>query len=242
MARIKAASRRLPLTPKRTKANKRWTPEENTLLKQMVHQGADWTTIAAAFKRSFSSVQNQFQKLAKQTPADFRTPVVANHPLPVDRIANDPACAITSPAAVALTQHIFERIRTDSALAGKRHRQRCRPEVRRAIGTVVERTLKLKDSRPGSGWVKISIGQIRASRFGVDVGVFRNLLGALERAGYLERLVGYALIPISEPGAQSGRIIRVKATARLIKACAAFGVLRENIRDHFLAPDCSQGS
>jgi hypothetical protein len=150
------------------------------------------------------------------------------------RIKTSVACEIVSTSASALVQQIYERIRADPAIAGKRERLQCRPEVQRAIATIIEQTLKCRREGAGSEWTKIAISQIRASRFGVDAGVFRNLLGALDRAGLIERLVGYpANLSLPAPAARSGRIVRIKAGGPLLVLCARFGVFEANLAAHF---------
>jgi hypothetical protein len=229
--------------PKGTKNrdNTRWTDEETARLITLLANGTPWRLIAGELKRSYVAVETRakkLQRLASKTPrkGDDANRVTIFRPSVREPEPMNLMWRTTSDAALAVVSVLYEKAMAYRAetIAQSNRYQKLKPRLQSVIGAIVRELLGERHRSQGSGWLKVSTSRVRASRVGINVEVFRNLLDALEHDGFIERLNGYAdAMELSGRDARRGRVTRVRGTVELFRLCAHHQITADNVTKHF---------
>jgi hypothetical protein len=223
--------------PERKRGGKRWTPDDEARLLTLALEGQAPIAIAATLQRSYSSVQHRLNKLERSTTGAMLNPRSESGAFPeradLGFCEIDLTCgAITRPGQ-QIIQGLWEKLRNDAAIAKRREPSILRAEVQCIIGALVREAITSYDGEMGSRWWRVAVSRVRAVDVGVDSGVLRNLLGALQRQRLLETFVGYPGVLELGSGARNGRPTLFRATSRLVELCSIHGITRDNISTHF---------
>jgi hypothetical protein len=224
--------------------NTRWTVEEVDRLIKLIADDTPWREIATELKRSYVAVETkagQLQRLASKNPklnddlnrvASFRPNVRETQPPPMNLMW----CA-TSEAARAVVSVLYERAMTyRAATIAKSNNQysKLKPRLQSVIGAIMRELICARHKDGGAGWLRVSTSRIRASQIGINADVFRNLLDALEKEGFIERLNGSAeAIELSGRDARRGRVTRVRGTAKMFDLCEQHQITPDSVTMHF---------
>src|SRR4051812_15012373 len=99
----------------------------------------------------------------------------------------------TTPEAIRLVDHLYDRVMDyRSAMSGSNYKhKKLKANYHRLLGGLAGELLDVQAEASDSGWRKVSIRRADTSTVGVDQGVFRTLLNALDHEGMIERRSGY---------------------------------------------------
>jgi hypothetical protein len=225
--------------------NTRWTGEEVDRLIELLADDTPWRVIATELKRSYVAVEtkaSQLQRLASKTPklnddlnrvASFKPNIRETQPPPMNLM-----WCTTSEAARAVVSVLYERAMTyRAATIAKSNNQysKLKPRLQSVIGAILRELIGERHKDGGAGWLRVSTSRIRASQIGINADVFRNLLDALEKDGFIERLNGYAdATELSDSkDARRGRVTRVRGTAKTFDLCEQHKITPDNLTMHF---------
>jgi hypothetical protein len=233
--------------PKSTKnrRNTRWTGEEVARLIKLLADDTPCRAIATELKRSYVAVETkagQLKRLASKNPklnddlnrvASLRPNIRDTQPPPMNLM-----WCTTSEAARAVVSVLYEGAMTyRAATIAKSNNQysKLRPRLQSVIGAILRGLIGEHNKDGGAGWLRVSTSRIRASQVGINADVFRNLLDALEKDGFIERLNGNAdAMDLSNSKyAQRGRVTRVRGTVELFDLCAHHQITADNVTSHF---------
>jgi hypothetical protein len=226
--------------------NTRWTGEEVDRLIELLADVTPWRVIATELKRSYVAVETkagQLKRLASKTPkltdhpnrvASLRPNILQTQPPSMNFIWR-----ATSEAALAVVSVLYGRAMTyRAATIAKSNNQysKLKPRLQSVIGAILRELISERHKDVGGArWLKVSTSRIRASQIGINADVFRNLLDALEKDGFIERLNGFAdAIELSNSkDARRGRVTRVRGTAKMFDLCGRHQITTDNVAMHF---------
>jgi hypothetical protein len=203
-------------------------------------EGKTPIVIAAILQRSYSSVQHRLKELGRSTNGAMLTPEIGTRrsaergPLGFSQI--DLTCGAFTPSGRQVIQDLWDKLKNDTAIVKRREPSSLRPEVQCIIGAIVREAITSCDT--DKAWARVAISRVRAEDAGVDSGVFRNLLGALQRQGLLETFVGYPGALEFGNGARHGRTTLFRAASCLVELCRNSEVTKDNASTHFPSLAC----
>jgi hypothetical protein len=222
--------------------NTHWTDEETDRLITLLANDTPWRLIAVELKRSYVAVETRakkLQRLASKTPrsGDDANRVTIFQPSVRDPEPMNLKWRATSHAALAVVNELYEKVMAYRAetIAKSNRYQKLKPRLQSVIGAIVRELIGERHKDGGAGWLSVSTSRIRASQIGINADVFRNLLDALEKDGFIERLNGYAEAMDSSDSrhARRGRVTRVRGTAKLFDFCEQHQITPADVTQHF---------
>jgi len=224
-------STKSPRLLNRSSGGKRWSPEEDDCLLELVLRKEDWLDIATAFNRTFSSVQNRFRFLkSSQARASTISPLTSTR-------AEDPNLApdLTCGALSRAGRRVLELVRKEIGRFQLQERETLVPlnEADLITGAVIREVLLLR-LRTGTGWLRITVSRINAPEHGIGREACRGVINDLEKCALLERHVGYpGTLTLPQRAARKGRLIWIRASPRLVDLCEKQGISAPNLFTHF---------
>jgi hypothetical protein len=225
------SSSKSPLPLNRSSGGNRWSHEDDDRLLDLVRKKEDWSDIATALKRSFSSVQNRFRFL-KSSQAHASTIVALISTRAEDpSLAPDLSCGALSRAA----RETLKLVRNDISRFQRQSREVSRPidETDLIVGAIIREILLLR-LRTDTGWLRFTVSRVRTTEHGFGREALRRAIRDLEKSGYCERLVGYpGALALVHQDARKGRLIWIRASSRLTDLCERQGIGASNLLTHF---------
>jgi hypothetical protein len=140
-----------------------------------------------------------------------------------------------SPDAKALASHLAERYpRKPGAREKPYARIKTKDAFENANAAFLAELLAAYGDEYRGGWIRCSLDKENRKGQRVSHRMFSDVRQSWTEAGLVQFKKGYpGMLAFGNPGPTHGRLSRYKATEKLLRVCAVYGITPDNVNDHF---------
>jgi hypothetical protein len=142
----------------------------------------------------------------------------------------------TSASAATLVSHLANAFpRTTKNATRSNKPRKLETQLRAAIGAFLADLLMAQGNEDGAGWLRLSLAKNSFKKPSpVSYRMFDGLRTAWKAAGLIDEHAGYpGKLGFGSPGPLVGKMTRFRATPKLVKISKEYGVLVDEVQDHF---------